>query len=178
MSQPPARLIDECSGKHHFELPEISGGFISILLCSSYSSSFSGTLLAGTWVTMVLLLRTFRLHSQHELSGFQAFRLASKFLLLLLCDVFFFLDPRSCLLYQYELTATSGSIQRVKTASARSLAARFTPKLVINEMMSVCQVKDEWVTVKPERTLRGRLHVLAKLWEKLSSFNMKDATVN
>lgn len=51
-SQPLTCLSDEHSGKHQSELPVISKAFISILLCSSYSSSFLCTLLANSWEMM------------------------------------------------------------------------------------------------------------------------------
>lgn len=52
VSQPLTCLTDEHSEKHQSELPVISKGFISILLCSSYSSSFLCTLLADSWEMM------------------------------------------------------------------------------------------------------------------------------
>lgn len=122
-SQPLARLIDEHSGKHRFELSVISRGFISILLCSSYSSSFPCMLLAGGWVIMVLLLVTLGLHSSPW-----AFGLSSK--LLLLSDfVYHCCSLLGCNKYLRSVWADS-AVRKVRRAPYFSLLPNFTPKSV------------------------------------------------
>lgn len=138
VSQPLTCLTDEHSGKHQSELPVISKGFISILLCSSYSSSFLCTLLADSWEWWLAVFL-------HSLATFTMWVLG---LFPNYCSCLIFLDHclHLCLdviniWYECGLTAVSRSVQGIRKASTL-LLLKLTPKVVMTKIMTACQEED------------------------------------